>query len=268
MSRQTGNLPISIGSSVCFESMKSPPTRQFKDKVNRTNKLVISVDTLARNLLGACRGEQPSTSEMEVYITQEMETIEEVASQLPRKPSVLFYSALTNDFPKVFQHAIFREKTTKQQEGLNQIEDIVAIAAKTTTIVKAPYFDLSFDCKNKDSIIIMTHKPHELLRFTAFDDVTLIESHTATVKTKGAWYTKLNDGKKLPPIPFNAGILQIFGDTVLFRQQPKAMAFILNVAKMYRWHGLTDTERMRDTLRKTNPGKGEDKNLALRLMEL
>ena len=268
MSRQTGNLPISIGSSVCFENMKSPPTSQFKDKVARTNKVLVSVDTLARNLVGACRGEQPSMSEFEVYITQEMETIEEVVSHLPRKPSLLFYSAGQDNFAKVFKNAVFREKTSRQQEALNQIEDIVARAARNNTVVKAPYFDLSFDCKDKDSVIIMSHKPHELLRFTPLNDVVLIESHTATMKTKGAWYTKLSDGKKLPPIPFNAGTLQIFGDASLFKTQTKAAAFVLSVAKMYRWHGLTDTERMHDTLYKTNQGKGEDKNLALRLMEL
>lgn len=267
MSRETGEYPISIGTSVCFETLNSASSEAVKDKRGSVKKILISVDTLVRNLRGACRNDVLSVSEYASYLLQEMELIEELSEKLPRKPKVLFYHALFDGVTKRYPHALMREKSSKRMDDDHLVNSIISEAALQTQIAVGNYYDISFDVTSDDSSIIIAHRAPELLRFSEFDNMSLLESHTGALKQRPNWYTKFTDGKHLPPMPFCPGTLFICGDNTFFKPRTAARKFLIAVATANKWRGNTTQKYMRSCMRDRPQGKNEDKSLALQLMD-
>lgn len=267
MSRDTGEYPLSIGTSICFESLKNGDSELTKEKRASVKRILISVDTLIRNLAGACRNDRLRTGEYVTYLLQEMELIEELAEKLPRKPSVLFYHAVFNNLEKRFPQALFREKTDKKLEYDYTVEKIVSRLMEQTEIKTGDYFDMSFGVDSNESAILISHRAPELLRFIDFDNMALLESHTGALKQRANWYTKFTDGKSLPPMPFCHGTLTICGDSNIFKHRAPARKFLISVATAYKWRGNTTLKYVRSCMKEHVQGVGEDKSLALKMMD-
>ena len=266
MSRETGEYPISIGTSICFESLKSAGSEVASQKRETVKKIIISMDTIIRNLRGACRNDVLKVGEYVSYLLQEMELIEELSGKLPRKPEVLFYHAVFDGMTDRYPHALLREKSSKRVDDEYLVKSIISEVALQTPVVIGNYYDISFDVTGDDSSIIIAHRAPELLRFSEFDNMSLLESHTGALKTRVNWYTKFTDGKSLPPMPFCPGTLFICGDNTFFKPRVAARKFLIAVATANKWRGNTTQKYMRSCMRDRPQGKNEDKSLALQLM--
>lgn len=100
----------------------------------------------------------------------------------------------------------------------------------------------------------MTHVPVDLLTGTRFSKLTLLESHTAKLKNKLDWNSKLTNGKDLPNMPFNAMTLQVFGDGGLFFS-PMPMAVkkeVMSIAEKYKWTPATSLDKVKYGLQGMN----------------
>ena len=86
---------------------------------------------------------------------------------------------------------------------------------------------------------IVTHIGMDLLNYTKYDDVTLIESHTGTKKKKDLWYTKYFkiSNNNLSIMPFNSLVYQLLGDSTMVKPQNiKLRKHIYKIAIEKHWY--------------------------------
>jgi hypothetical protein len=273
MARQLGtSIPISIGTAMAFESIFNHSADEAQvNKVKHTTRLMINVGTLFRNCIEAHRNDDNYTAQsLATLIGQEMELIEElVKKEMARKPEPFFYYATHDSFQKQYPYALWREKTSERQMARKEIHDeTLDILVRQHGVVTSEYSKMSFNFDRYASGILITHLAHELLRFTDFPDLSLVESHTGVFKNRTAWYTKLSDSKSLPPIPFSIFTLSVCGDANIFKPQPKARELLIRIAKLDRWRGDSTPKSVRESIGRYRAGHGEDKSLLTKLMNM
>ena len=272
MARQTGELALSIGTSLAIESIfnKSASPEQVKTVANAT-KIMISVSTLFRNCLESHKKDDEFTArDLAAIIAQEMDLIdEECKKKLSRKIEPMYYYALTSKFQSQYPYAVWRDRNTERwRNRMAMEEEVMQYLVREHEVKYGEYSDLSFNYDRYDSGLIITHLPHELLRFTDFPELSLVESHTGAFKSRSAWYTKLTDGKSIAPIPFCLLTLAAFGDAIMFKPQPAARQVILNIAKESGWRGDSSMELIRDSVGRYRAKPGEGKSLVVILLNM
>ena len=272
MARQTGELALSIGTSKAFESIfnRSASPEQRK-KVDAATKMMINVGTLFRNCLESHQKDTSYTArDLAAIVGQEIELIDDLCKRQTRKKiAPLYYYALTQKFAKRYPYAKWRERDTERQRNRVVLEEeTIQYIVKENDVKYGEYQDLSFNYDRYDSGIIITHLPHELLRFTDFPELSLVESHTGAFKNRSAWYTKLSDGKSINPIPFCLLTLAAFGDSQTFKPQPEAKSVILNIAKDSNWRGDTTPKQVKDSVGRYRVKPGESKALVVKLLNM
>lgn len=257
-SRTTSSFPLSIGTSLAFESISKgnkpayDPDRVIPNKINLSdyNYFYINLMSLFRNILGAVSSKDvPALMPGDIVYTlsQEVDIIKDIVNnESNNKTKCLFYVSKYSNLNKQHPYAYIRKDNTEKQKQYSSIMQMVINEyIKTQTKGSIEIFDLELKTNSKSNSLILTNFAYDLLSYKSFSKLDLIESHTGILKDKTQFYTKLIGGKDLIRIPFNTMSLQVFGDSQTFNPMPsKTRQVVLELADKYQWHQGTTKDRL------------------------
>lgn len=265
-SRMMGQLPISIATSVAFESLLNmePPSDAppwvrrpsgSVQPIRRQKELWINLRTLLRNIDGAINPEVENlTSPLDYYraLVAEMATIETIVNELPaeERPKTVYFTKSYENLSRIWPNALFRDVTAPKLKVFAVLENNVmsyfaddirkGVFAQDKVIIADSYLSPGIRAA------LISHFPVDLVLTKGNKFELLVESHTGALKLKQEWYTKLRDGNKYPRIPFDKAMVQIFGDKEnMLSPQTLAIRKRLGViSEKYRWSPMTTRDRV------------------------
>lgn len=259
--RTTSAFPLSIGTSLTFESIYSgrfdPYDKDRKvEMINRNgyNAMWINVATLIRNIVGAVpREDQQRLDPLSLCfaVETEIEVIESIFSNEGQgliHPTFYFCTYDRQYLHPTHKAIKLRMDTTPTQKfHHNLLMETMKILFKRHEGRYILKLDDTLQPKEFKKSLIMTHYPYDLLSYPNFNQLDLIESHTGKLKTRSLWYTKYHSlgDASLNTLPFLRKLLLIFGDNVMF--QPLDIKFrrlILDISQKRKWHPLTTQDRI------------------------
>lgn len=260
--RTKGQFPISIATSLALEGLfgilednkdPNPPWPDYTD-------LIINVRTLFRNLLGSIEDEHTSTNtgyHYAIAIIEEMTIIRNIVTQYTDgKIKTHFYACNYDTLTGLYPFSFFRESKTDKQKFYAKMEngtidEVIKQLGKPNEYIRL--FD-SYIPLDVNKTLVITNYPVDLLNIQKASEIALVESHTGKLKRKAQWNTKLYNGSKLPPIPFDKMTIRVFGDSGnLFAPYPiEIRRKLLEIAGKYKWHSQTTRERILQTVKLSN----------------
>jgi hypothetical protein len=253
--RALGQYPISIATSLALESacgihpdipVKSPPILKY-------DELWINIRTLYRNIIGAVDKSDLLSIRPPLLATtllNEMEMIEDIINSCTaNKVKVIFYYSDYKDLEAKFKLGVARMDNTDAQKEYtvihnNTIKLLLKEHANDPTH-DIRLFDLAIKTEHSIRAMIITNYAIDLLSVKAFSHLSLLESHTGTIREKELWYRKYYNGKDLSQIPFNDVFIRVFGDSESFRPMVIGLRKeILEIASKYNWSSVTTREKL------------------------
>lgn len=255
--RAQGQIPISIATSLALESlfgiMEDKP--KTPAPILKFDALWINMRTLIRNIDGAIEsGLNHNTGPLEYYkaMFSEMRIISAKISELGENaPALKFYASSYKSLSRRWPKAMIRENTSDrairyaklENTVLGFIDEDIKAQRLSKEIVALYDMDLALHCK---AGALISHLPIDLLLATHGHFDALVESHTGAIKKKSDWNTKLRDGRKHPRIPFDKGMIQLFGDSanMLSPQTLDIRKKMDEIAEKFNWNSLTTKERI------------------------
>lgn len=225
--RAVGQFPISIASSLAFESAIGilPEAPMPEPEIKKRDLIMVNVRTMIRNLLGSF--EKESKIHLENYtlaeaLVGEMRVMETLAVEHSNgRCNVEFYNCSYSDIQSKFSRALIKVPTTPLQVAYMGIEQDILKYIKEDFKSAAPVEEYTREFKDHPGdALIVTHFPIDLLQRYRFNSLSLLESHTGSIKPPLLWNTKLHNGKEFEILPFDRMTLQMFGDGVIFAPMP------------------------------------------------
>lgn len=248
--RAVGYFPLSIATSLALEgAIGIHPDHPAGPKVLKDfSAHWVNVKTLFRNYYEAIGKENiPEIKQKDLIdaFRHELDTYRELADEQGQgKFQTVLYCPDYLGLERRFPHAILRVDSTPNQ----------VLYAKTMTLVLGEIiknekdliklYPLKITDPQTGNALMLTHYAFDLTT-KAFPALSLLESHTGTIKDRSLWYTKFYNGKELPMIPFREGFLAIFGDSQLFR--PIGMAYrkaLMDLGRKYNWSFATSQDKI------------------------
>jgi hypothetical protein len=248
--RATGYFPLSIATSLALEgALGIHPDHPAGSKMlyDFTGHYV-NVKTLFRNYYEAIGKDNIPLVDIKDLIDafrQELESYHDISEeQGKQKFKTVFYCPDYIGLEKRLPHAILRSDSTANQVLFAKSMTLVLsqIIRNEKDLIKL--YPLHITDHESQNALMLTHYPFDLTT-TAFNSLSLLESHTGAIKDKSLWYTKLYNGKELPMIPFRECFLSIFGDNQLFR--PIGMTYrrtLVDLGKQYNWSFATSRDKV------------------------
>lgn len=242
--RTIGMLPISVGTSLAFESLIATPTKKI-------DSLMLNIDTIFRNAYQAYDTKvRSSLTADQLYndVIQDLGGVYEILGKIStnKSPNMVAYYCSYAGLEKRFKLAKIWKPETKIQLHYASLQDQVLkrLLSQLRGHIRLCDHTMPNGIRNT---FVLTHHIVDLVVPNGYGDITLIESHTAVLKEKGQWYTKLTGGSKLERIPFNPLTLQVFGDnsTNFKANDFKYKSAILMLAEQYKWTPMTTVERVK-----------------------
>ena len=264
--RTTSSFPLSIGTALAFESLfdgsKAPydPDRVKPERVSLDSydTIWINVATLYRNILGSVESQVAPTlmaGDILDVMIEELDIIRDIVrTHTNDRVKVVFYRSLYEGLKRAHPQARLRvDNTAKQTDYTAQLTAVLNQLYKAhRKELDLHEFARGLEPKATTRALVITHIAYDLLSYKAFPKLDLLESHTGVLKTRVSWYTKLVSGKELTRIPFNACMMQVFGDSQTFHPMPIATRrAVMDLSNQYQWHALSTQDRLRfcfDTL--------------------
>ena len=250
--------PLSVGTAMIFDNEEADPSKW-------PPFLYANIQTLYRNFAEAIGRETMMGMELEVFLPkfmEELDTFEEYVTKYTKgNTEVVFYLPVYKNIQRLLPQALLRSIKTQSQKVLFDFETSVyqemrkqaKEQKKEAERMKQPwepmFLDVEYELpRGKGESLILTHIPSDLLSYTKFPILKLIESHTGKIKARNEWWTKLTgDRDKLASIPFNKFTLQICGDGnhLIASGTKKMKDFLFSLASQNNWTAMTTVDRVR-----------------------
>jgi len=258
--RTISAFPLSIGTSLALESLFKPRLEPYDAKreipneidINNYQEIYINLYTLYRNIVGSVNkevfkntnaNELLSIMESEIDVINDLFSIEGNNLCMP----IYYYNNYKNLFSFGQTHGIkFREDKTDYQKIYKQLFlDIIKKLFKHTdehieinSIIKP---------KNRNTSLILSHVPYDLISYMNFKKLDLLESHTGKLKHRHQWNTKYaNIGDSdLSHLPFNRRLLLVLGDKILIHpNEYKLRKLIYDISIKRNWTPMTTNDKI------------------------
>ena len=257
-SRAVEAYPISIATSIALEhvlGVQSEANPEPKPKsIQNYREFWLNIKTLYRNLYGALEKQAALEVLPDILaetLWQEMEMLASIISQYSNGVTkVVFYLSNYKGIRERYKLATFKgDHTEKQIANAVLMKNTLAKLFKDhkeTDEQDIRIFDLHLKPTQNVNTLILTHIAYDLVSYKNFGTLTLLESHTGSIKTREKWYTKYHNGKELPALPFMEGLLPVFGDNEFFSPlNSKSRKEILDLAAKYNWSPATTVEKIK-----------------------
>lgn len=252
-SRAIGQFPLSIATSLAFESLfgiypEVPPV--VPAPLLKYEELWINLSTLYRNFMGALHKDaviQVHPIDIAEALMVEVDQIRRIIEDGNRgNTKVVIYFSHYKDLDKVYKHALIRSDNTDRQKDYTITHDKTIEYMLKSHPEAFVVFDRKIITQQQKKAVILTHYAYDLFSRYQFKDLTLLESHTGRFKKKDLWYTKYHNGKDLPFIPFREDMIQIFGDSEHFRPMDiRLKRDVIALAQSHGWSAVTTTDKIR-----------------------
>jgi len=258
--RVVSGFPLAIATSMAMESIFQPrqspydPERKIPNAVNvsKYQEIHINLATMFRNIVSSISKDafiNATEAELKDILLFEIEVIDSLFTIEGNgfcKPVYYFatYDSLYNY--KICKTVKLRQDTTEAQKITKfKLMNTMKLLLKEDSKFK------SLDCfikpENRTDSLIMTHIPFDLLSYTNFNKLVLLESHTGIAKPRHLWYCKyypVGDAD-LSHIPFNRKLLMVFGDRVLIQpNEMKLRRLIVEIANNRNWTAMTTESKI------------------------
>jgi hypothetical protein len=253
--RQVSGFAISLPTGLALESMfprriaAYDPDRKIPQLVNLTlySECWISLTTLFRNMVSSMDRTVAESITPEAY-RDALETEIDVINGLFMnegnnlcKPKfyVCTYKGLRAHLPSAI--ALREDKTNMQMAYTHKQNAVMKLLRKTNDEVYE--FDYEIKPNNaRSNAILITHHPYDLLSYTNFNKLDLLESNTGKLKSKHNWNTKYYPvgSDDMSILPFTRKLLLIFGDRVQIQPSDiKLRRLIIEIAQKCKWTSVT-----------------------------
>lgn len=250
--RAQGQFPLSIATSLAIESALGvlPDAPATIAPITQVSVLWINIRTLFRNLVGSFEKEARSDLrgiDLALALVNEQRTIETlIAESTDSRCRVSFYRYTYASLPRKFPKANLIYPTSPQRKIYDTLENHTYLCMDTELSHGVPFYKGDTDIpQGQPNALILTHYPVDLLNRYNFTSLSLLESHTGTVKPYNMWNTKLNKGNSIDVsrLPFDRMTLQLYGDGVTFA--PLSLPIrrkLIELANKHNWTPMTTKE--------------------------
>lgn len=263
LTRAVSGFPVSVGTSLALESLFEPQLqpidldRKIPQKVIITDYqgLWVNLSTLFRNLFSSVMKEESAKilpHDWAEAAIQEIEFIQElIKAESLSQTRTFFYYCRYSDLTKVFNttgHESLRQDNTLAQQQFTEIQNTVIdiVLKHFKEYDNFHVFNSTIKPKTKHKALIITHTAYDLLSYTNFSQLDLLESHTGVLKHRHMWYTKYYNGKELTMMPFYKGLLKIFGDSQTYRPMDiRLRRAVLEIATEKQWTPVTTLAKVK-----------------------
>lgn len=228
--RTMSGFPVSIGTGLSLETLFTPIQDVYDDSREVKNLpdlgvysvYIFNISTLLRNLINAINYKDLVTIPIPDIHSALLEEIEFLtnhftSSQVNLKFYINDYTFVKNTYKDGDK---LRTSTTDKQLYTDSIFNYCLDRLRKEDDVEVFTKDIRYD--RRDSGLIFTHVPFDLLSHSNFVKLDLLESHTGLIKTRKDWNTKYYPipNKDMSFLPFMEYLLVTFGDHVMFKPDP------------------------------------------------
>lgn len=158
-----------------------------------------------------------------------------------------------------YKHALFRTSTAEATKYVDSLIDEASKELVRQGDTEVTLFKNKIALKSPRRTLILTHHTVDLVAFSRYENLDLLESNTGVLKDRGLFYTKLFNGKSHKGLPLNSLTLQVFGDNHTFRPQSFVIRDMVSaLAERRRWNPVTTDDKVRSDLRTLDAGETRD----------
>ncbi len=258
-SRTVSALPLSIGTSLALESLfkgtQAPydPQRPIPQFINVSDyqECWINLETMLRNISGAAEKGRFLECKVDHIVDILLSEIEIINSVFQNEGSGLckpvFYFCTYNKLKSKYKNRIeFRQSTTILQKDFDtKVDEVLKkIIKQSDTLLE---LDSELPSRNQTNALIVTHYPYDLVSYSKFKKLDLLESHTGVLKVRKQWNSKFAPmGENiLSHLPFYRQLLLIFGDrTLIHPHRWKVREMVYDISLKDKWTPFTTLERI------------------------
>lgn len=255
-SREVGEYLLSIPTSLAIQSMAGthPEQPTHSARFDQFDEFWVNLRTLYRNLIGSVHREQIrllTPGGVAQALLDELRMLRGIVYDLSRgRVQLVTYVSNYEDLGTHYPHALLKQDSTPKQIEHAAFRDealgILISAMEREGDIELHVFTRMIKPPRSGKTLIMTHYAFDLLSYRNFRELTLLESHTGNVKERTQWYTKYSGGNRMTPMPWDEGLLQIFGDSETFRPMAnKLRSAVIEMAERCSWSALTTQAKIK-----------------------
>lgn len=248
--RPQSGFNLSIATSLALETLFTPVIEVYDDSRTVPEKAnladyslyVFNVTTLLRNLIN-------SVPYMSLIMIPKKEILETLLEEIEFLTNFFAANSLNikfyiNDYSyvkRVYKPEQLRHSTTEKQIFIDGINSYCLDKLRKEDDINLFTKDIHYS--KEDRVLLLSHIPFDLLSYSNFVRLDLLESNTGVIKTRKSWNTKYF---KMPHedmsfLPFNEYLLSIFGDHVMFAPESlKKRLEVYDAMKKKKVHPLMD----------------------------
>lgn len=275
--RTKSSIGISIGTDLALESLftgKNPyydSDRVIPNRVNikQYSHFMVNVETLVRNMIASVGGPDRvrirkddviycAISELDFikgYLDAESE---EKCTLLPYKFDPVF------DKNDIYKNANFRTSISDATKYVDSLIELASNELVRQGDVHVALFKKKIGIELPRKTLMLTHSAIDLVSYSRYEHLDLLESNTGLLKDRGLFYTKLHNGKSLRDMPLNSLTLQVFGDNHTFRPQGFVMReMVIGIAAKRKWTAATTDDKVRGDVKSLASGETRDSLLSM-----
>ena len=229
--RAKSGFPVSIGTGLALETLFTAiePVVDESRKVNNLpdlsvyNLYLFNVSTLLRNLINTVKfADLLTISKKDIYeiLLEEIDFLNNFF--MTNNVDIRFYLNTYEYVKRTYENKnCLRKSSTDKQFFIDGITTYCLDQLRKEDDVTVFHKDIRYS--KEDSALIFTHIPFDLLSYSNFIKLDLLESHTGVVKSRKDWWTKYypvpnEDMSFLPLLEYF--LAEIFGDHVMFTPAP------------------------------------------------
>ncbi len=260
--RERGNLPLSIGTSLAFESLlnRHSEVKHLKNPYETYRVIWVNLKTLYRNIHTAIKREnidRTSDTQFKEAMLSEMHNIQDICQSEANGMGVVFYishyrgltSINSEVLPRMDNTSLQKIFTDRMMQCIRLVIQEINTSDKPNDPNRIRIYENKITDIERNSALIFTSYAYDLISFRQFNRLGLLETFTGKIKERNLWYTKYQNGSKLPEMPFRLDLLTLLGDTSLFRcKVSKFRTILIELANNHHWTAITTKDKIRENI--------------------
>ncbi len=220
--------PVSMGTGLALETILEPVQSLYDearevDKLNDTSDYSIyafNVSTILRNLISNFKFNELIGLPKKDFLDTLIEEVDFIRSHFEAMGLGCKFYIHTYNYVKSTYPTKLRKPNTEAQHTVDMINSYCLNHLKKDDDIHV--FDKDVRFGKEERCLIMTHVPFDLLSYSKFSNLDLLESHTGKIKSRKNWNTKYLPVPDcdMSVLPFMEYLLSTFGDHVMFKPDP------------------------------------------------